>query len=507
MAIEFDIERVVNYVQRYDQSTGITTTLNVNAFDLFDSGAEVGDAMCFGAGTYNSGDPWHNLYLQISTPLSIVAAFKWYYRAGDWYELTITNDGTNGFTQSGWIEFDTPLKMIMATGEPCHLTYGIKCEIDSFTSISTVGQVDARPLTNTWRIDVSSDETMTSIKAANDSGGWGVVEQDGIRFKVTANLNIQSDGSITSLDEIVELGDDNTDRLFRNLGTLQLGDIEASGLTKQGSIWHYSSGQGAYPYVTSNGVFKLYCSEFNHRTGSDRDLYFTSGTLEFIDSTYRDNKYHNILGALNFKNTKFEVPGGGGGRLDFASDSAVFDNVIFVMASVWGRGSVEDMVFQNCDFSADYLSSITSYGTPVVAIDCDFGGDPDFKAGIYLYGKVTIKFNLNLIIHDRDGNDITNPILTIEDGNGNDIYSGVYSGGDVLLVVYVKEKASGEAQVITEYNPFTIKIEKSGYQYYQDIMDVESRLEHSISLQPSVEYIQESINAEIVEETFIGDIE
>jgi hypothetical protein len=499
MAVLFDQQKDLTKVEFYDYGSDTVNQLNVSDFDLFDNGAEVGDIMCFGWGTSGSGRPWHDLYLTISTPLQINATLDWYVLQGDfvWVALTITNDGTNGFTQSGWIEFDCPPQMNQGYAQPGYLTFAIKCEITAFTSITQVGHVDSRPQIKDFTIEVTGTETMTSIKAANDSGTWGVVDQEGSRFKIWSNFYLN--GSVLSLNELIEVGDEDVGRYMPAAtdSVLTLGEIDGNGYTQNGSVFRYTNNSSAYPVTYFRGTLTMYSSEFFHNSSAERDFLVVSTSVFYLKNSVlrsRSGRYLLNTGDCTVLNSQLIITAGSQ-RIFVSSENVVFDNVNFVMSGVWAQRD-NSFTIQNSDLSEDYLHIYPySFSAGVASsvatmIDCDLGDKSgwDGKIAPYTAGIGIIKYNLNLTMHDRDGNDISNPLLTITNANGDEVYNGVYSGGDILLEVF-KEELVNSQKTLYDYNPFTIKIEKSGYQYYQDIMDVESRLEHSISLQPSVEYI------------------
>jgi hypothetical protein len=512
MAVTFDTQKDLTKVERYDQTTGVTTLLTVSNFDIFDLGAEVGDIMCFGWGTAQWGRPWHNLYLSISTALDIDAVLTWYYLEsnGVWTELTITTDNTNGFTQSGWIEFDCPPQMNQGYQNPGYLTFAIKCEITAFTSITTVGHVDATPLINDFTITVTETETMTSIKAANDSGSWGVVDREGSNYKIWSNFYLQ--GNLTSLDELVLIGDADVGRYASTdaVSVLQLGE-EASGRSTNGSIWRLTNNAHVYPWSYIKGTLKMYASDFFHDSPSSRDFIFSSTSiLYFKDSVFRVRRDRYLYGDVTIIDSSFhalETPW----RFLISSDTLNFDNVKFIIKNLWA-GANKSFTINNTDLSASYLT-VVPYGVSsvITMIDCDLGDDFDTKINPYYNGTGIVKYNINLTIHDSDGNEITDANLKIEDSEETVIYDGIYSSGDILLEVWKKVEVNPDI-TIYDYNPFKITITKDGYQDYQDVIEIKSGIDSTIAILLTIPpldpiYYQQLISGEVSDDTVAGELE
>ena len=491
MAIAFDTSTNITRVEFYDESAGTTTALTVTDFDIFSLDASVGDAMVFCIGTHTYGYPWHNIYLEISTPLDIDASLKWYYlNDGAWNEFSLTADDTSSFTKSGWIEFDTPLLSNEWTSYPGRLTYPIKCEIDTLNSITAVGHVNATPIIKDWTINITGSETMSNVMIMDTSEGWGVVEQDGDNsYIITANLRISGEGTeLISTNEIVQVGTDTIGRSFWLItpAILQLGEIDGDGRTSGGSNWYYTSNNGSYPYVNWTGVLKMYLSSFYHRSDSGRDMYFGATTvLDWKDSTFRVGSEKYLQSNVTIVDSIIEAPT----RFFFNAADSSISNMKYVSTTLWVTSNT---TMSNLDLTATYMTGVWAWGVTAILIDCKLGSD--LGAKLYQYngnGVEIVKYNVALDIKDNAGNSVLEPNLKIVDSYGTVVYNDTYSGSDILLEVYSEENVASDL-TITDHNPFTFTITKSGYSTYTTIMDVKEKIEWEIALQPPRTVIKNS---------------
>ena len=500
--ITFDNINNLTDVKRYDLGSDTLIDLDVNNFDLFNSGAEIGDYMQFNYGSYQGSSPWHDLYLSISTALSMVATLTWYYCSGGttWVPLTITSDGTSGFTVSGTVEFDVPTDGIW--NQHGSLTHAIKCEITAFASITTVGHVDTIPTIKNWTIIVTDTETMASILAADIAGGWGVVDHYDNVYRITAHLYIN--GNLTSLNEVVKIGETNMTR-YLTTGSdcvLQLGE-DVNGYSRNGSTWIYTNNSGSYPWKYASGIWKLYVSEFIQYFASARDLAFQNMTQLYMrDSIMRIEKEKYLSGDVDIIDSILQTDY----RIFIQSNDAVFDNVKFAFGQIWAAANYS-FTLKNCDVSSIYMIPYGG-GSVVTLEDCIIYDPVESQFSAYVNGTGIIKFNFNLIIQDTNGNSIIDAHLNIIDDLGNVIYNSTYSGGEDILLEVFKVVEVVHVGTYTYHNPFTITITRNNYQTYQSIINIEKRTEMIIALQllethdriyPEVEIDEEPTTIAIVE--------
>ncbi len=502
--VTFDNSQLISKVTYWDNSTSTDTSLSQSSFDIFNTSSEVGDAMTFDYGTYSAGMPWHNLYLNITTPLNATGlVLKWYYwnyyvdeNYGGWSELNV-NDSTNNFTQAGWINFSVPNGFMQNQIHPGYLTYPLKAEIVNLTSINSVGHVSTRPTIHDWTLRITGEENMTHLKYLNDLNNWGVIKNYSTNsYVVEANFWL-GDGSTTttfnSTNELVSIGSSNRDAtmIITNYATLQLGSIdETTNSTSDGSSWVYYNRQYNYPYHLWYGTLKMYNSQFTKISKSSRDMDFRG------DGYIRNSVFDVSNGPFNFRppegymiDTSVNT-----GRQWFAYNGAdyLYKNVRFTYkyAQMWNYGN--NVTFTDMDFSDSAGLVFSPYCTwggtgkdcQMVSIDCDFGNNAlDSLIDPYHYGWGLIKFNLNINVVDSLGNNIPNVDLTLTDSNGSVVYSGLYNKSDILLTAFERWEIDSVRYDI-DHNPYTITISKDGYSDYKTTFNLTKKTDWTIALSP-----------------------
>jgi len=121
------------------------------------------------------------------------------------------------------------------------------------------------------------------------------------------------------------------------------------------------------------------------------------------------------------------------------------------------------------------------------------------------------EFNFDMLIVDDNGDPIENATISLKNNLGTEVYSGTTDSSGVITTQYILTRvfSYGNAVAdptnavsktltnITDYNPFTITVSKTGYETYESVMDITAKLNSTITLKPIVP-IRQTLDGELL---------
>jgi hypothetical protein len=350
---------------------------------------------------------------------------------------------------------------------------------------------------------VGGPYNFTDIYNADVAGGWGVTHLQGIaQFKIDAKL-VFGDGSTTTtfsatnvqiLQTNVAVADDTIIVRIENAATFTLGSLEnATAKTTQYGVSWMVDGQNTWYRLwfqaDTGAVLNIYSSLFQYvNARSD-----TQGL--FIKSASSTNRIWNTMltgyilglrdGAADHYNVYIS-------EADYAvvNQGGTFQNIFLYKAGLvwwWSSSVTITNLFLRRSFYAyafDHYSDMSQY---LINPDVDswtfhwrgYYGSPN-------YAKVYRQYTIDLHVIDKANNAIIGATVTLEDKNGNTVFSVTTNAtGDIATQTVSRgyySQATGDT--LQEYGPHTLTITKEGYQTYTENFTLSQKTNWTIALQP-----------------------
>ena len=263
MVVTFDNNQNLSDMGYYNGVTYVSRNLTTG--DFFDDTAAAEDQLYF---TWDRG-VWHDLTVNVGTPLvadAITLAWEYYERGVGWMAIPGVVDNTNGFQNAGvnTVSFPVPTawRYLRNVGVSTNDGSMIRARITAVTNISEGGANQTTAVFGKdYAIKVTGDETLASIKTANDGGGWNVVNNTANFYEIISNLRLE--GNLVIQRQTLNVGT-TVDRrvILKTSGILQLGYKDGSDNIYSGSTLNYFNIDSNYmsPYNYWYGTLNMYNS-------------------------------------------------------------------------------------------------------------------------------------------------------------------------------------------------------------------------------------------------------
>lgn len=515
MSIVFDQEKAFSYIYRYINGVYETTNLaSVAAFDLFPDDAGVGDAIYFGR--YNPSWSFHDIKFNIGTALvatNITLVWE-YQRNGSWTAIPSITDGTNDFQNTGinTVAFDVPENMTHTSYSwYTYLTidgnrkYGnyIRCRITAVSGI-TEGGANQTDTVKYKDFTIScNDESLdlATLQSASDSGSWlarsGIkaIETNGLHTIIRPHMHWSGTSAMEFHEtmKMIELGETNYPAGFRNFGggVFQLGILDASGKGDKGCyLYMHARFDTGYDYVYR---FQAFASVVRRRTGQ-YGAFAMGGVFKFVDSVFISDSRWYLPSAVSAGSEWTRSVYADNDLLYLYSGNLVIDT--FKSLDAWQGvlcGSGRPAVFSNTDIN--FKKIMRYYAADIDLVDCiniDTSNITNHSPNSgYSSLHVRIKYHVNLKIVDQKGNAISGATVKLIDTNGDETFSVTTDlNGDITeqtVMVFDKwwERDASWAEHNDDYNDFTFKITKPGYNSFVEVITINEPIKWNISLKKS----------------------
>ncbi|MCU7521614.1 MAG: hypothetical protein HF312_15450 [Ignavibacteria bacterium] len=476
MAITFDqpanIDRIYYYKKNTNTYAKRASTTN---FDLFPEDAAVGDCMVFATNQF----PWHNLTLNITTPLvaaSISVVWEYAINSYSWSAIPDVNDGTNAFRNSGTVSFSVPNAMSIAYVKSYpDQGVAIRCRITAVSGLTEGGANSGLTATVLdWALHLDGAVyTPADLQTTSDTNGWGVVSSINNAYQIDSNVFIGKSAAATwQLSNcFVTIGTATNLRSLQMVGAskLQLGNL-VNGMSANGATLRYYPYSNTQPYNTwsAASTFNMYDSFFWKPQGSFNEVSISS-VCDIRNSILSGDAYYfpsNSTGQI--LDTTLEC---NGRSTYFYSKLMAISNLLIANAGGVYLGT-PDARITNTDFGSDKKASAVNYNLTVYAQDCDFVDyDTQVNNGS-LTNTIHAQYTVILSVADTDGNAIDGAHATLVNSTGSIIYDGdAFPANGLLVTTYTARGVDG-VQVRSHLDPFTLTITKRGYEPYTRIFNI-----------------------------------
>ena len=489
------------HILTYDNSAYTHNySLRQTDFDYFRDDAAVGDYIVFGW----VWEKWHNLKLNITTPLvadAINIVWEYLDYNGIWQTLTVT-DNSNMFQNSGSqvVEFEPPIDWkyvrINTPGTEYTRSYGshIRARIVSVTNISEGGANGTiRPDGKDFTVQITGTETLPSIyDYVKNTLGLDYIVRTGETYQFYCNFRIgDTDATATTftmLGESLEMGETNY-TLGSNYGwyagkfslfspnttdVWNMGNSTGNGCNLRLNV----SSTGKSPYNYLFGIFNWYNSHCYKEFGGYGEGGMRGGVKTFENCIFSPWQSFYLPGGStgSFKNCIIDVNTTWWYIYSRLWD---FDNIQVIAGSgIFAQGAT----LSNTDFGSKILYCYSQYN---YLIDCTIDDlSSAFNVAVRTSCGGIVQYHYNADVIDEDGTSITANI-EIKNSEGTVVYDSD-SSTDVLLTTYQDVTTSTTTNnVVTNFNPFTITISKAGYVTYEEKITITKRIDKKVALKTS----------------------
>lgn len=483
MAVTFDNNQDLSNMVHFDGNATYTARDKTTG-DFFNDNDRVGACLYFGW----SRGVWHDLVVDVGTPLvagSITLVWEYYHRISGWIAVPGIVDNTNAFQNAGvnTVSFPVPARWHFQynIGWYSHNGLMIRARITAVTNLTEGGaNKNTAVYGKDYAIKITGDEKMSTVKIANDSGGWGVVNNTAKYYQIISNLRLA--GNFIVQRETLDVGTELDRRvILKASGILELGKKDVSGDFYNGATINYWNADTPQmnPYNKWYGTLNMYNSKIWKHTGGYGD--------------------YALKCALDVQSSAFEMQVN---TLMFDACTGIIKDVTFVIVSqnpwvYWYSGNceIDNMIFgkvggvlagsggsiiKNTDFGTTKRYVIGNNYRSVYALNCDFD---DVTTQAYATGTgnaIYVKYTLKLMVIDRNNNLITGYNVKLTDSQGNILNNGAWTDQDITT--HLSETDGAGNRTDTDYNPMTIEISKAGYQTYTSKFTIEKGLDWTITL-------------------------
>lgn len=195
----------------------------------------------------------------------------------------------------------------------------------------------------------------------------------------------------------------------------------------------------------------------------------------------------NFRGSGNFKNVSasFIYP---------QSSNYVFENCVFegdtsgavLRVSSGYSVVVKDSEIINNNAGGSEIQHWGGFTGTLNVIDCITNPDNwQWRPGAN--GITNLKYTVNVKVTDKDGNALSGVTVTLNDVDGNQIFSlTTDANGEITEQTVTSKTYTGDTPTIDNNNPFTLTIEKAGYQTYVKKFVLEEKAKWEIKLAKAV---------------------
>ena len=512
VTITFDNVLNFSYIYKNAGASDYTDYAASTAFDLFSDSAVVDDTIDFLIRSPTL--PYHNINFDIGTALAATSiTLVWeYYKNSVWTAIPSVTDNTNSFQTTGVnsVLFDVP--QYMQAGVTCYYSpmyvngvrkdgLRIRCRISAVSGITEGGRTqNTRLTTNDWKINATNETALTcaALQSASDAGSWmaygttKAVETLGDQTIIRTNAFFTGTTEFTATNQTIQIGqEDYPSSLHTGSATsFTLGELDANGRGKNGCMMiNHTRYSTSYTYIYD---FQAFGSVIRRRTGSYGAMEMR-GVFKVVDSVFSSDERWYLSGSVAAGSRWTRSVYADADLLYLYSAYLVIDGFKFIDASqgILCGGSA---TFSNTDFGN--LTGVGKairryYSSTITLIDCINIDKTQIFNVAPLNGAdrhVIIKYNINLQVLDEDNNPINSATVTLTDTAGTETFSVTTdSNGDIteqLITAYDRwwEYADSWAQHNDDYNDFTIRIMKDGYQDYSEEKTIAGPVTKSITL-------------------------
>lgn len=312
--------------------------------------------------------------------------------------------------------------------------------------------------TNTITLDGVNTYTLLDIYNADVAGGWSVVSKVGEMYLFMCHMIIgDAAGNATKLidtDVGFQIGVTGT---RKNFNTKVGSSFEMTGCILK--FWLLSQ-------KISFGTWKFENSSIYVRESAVLCLY--------------------MVGNQNHKRSEFDV------TYWYSRDGICSYYKCLAIVSVnflyYTTGIVDDLTITGnflCSMSTPTLKNTEISGNVLlrasapncILINTTWGGSLTIEGAT---GYLHDKWEFNVLVTDKDNNPITGSGIELKDKYGVVKHTGTTGIDGKLSSVWevLANKYVGTSEIKTEYNPFTLKVRKSGYIDYETIITIDHKIEN-----------------------------
>lgn len=479
MAILFDQLRDFDYIYRYNGAFSANLNDSVT-LDYFDDDASVGDYIVFGY-TLTTGYPFHDLSFNVGTALATTSiTVVWEYQStSGWTAIPGVTDNTNAFQNAGTntVTFTVPENWDHAPPVNGQQGYFVRCRISAVSGITEGGaQQTDKVQAKDWAIEVTGTSVVTSdIYDADQAGGWGVFTKLGDNlFLCSSNLFV-GDGSTSTWLTLKDLALALESKLVITASAVcDAGILQDAGekTTSNGADIRFTKRYNNTWYshwLDSSGEFNIYGGCIR---GDKSDGYFT----RIYQSTVEDcDNFRPIDSNADFNRLSITSPGA---SAIWPKESASYNDLYVYESEYAIRTWATDKTITVNNFKGRsntylwYLQGPSGKNETLNLVNADTGTwDIYWDKTVFTASYLNRQYTVDIQVLDENNNGIQGATVTLEDKNGTQIFSlSTAADGTITQQTVTSHQyswASGSDPGVTtdtDYNDFTLKIQKTGYQ-------------------------------------------
>jgi len=307
---------------------------------------------------------------------------------------------------------------------------------------------------------------MSGAYAADQAGGWGYLTQlANTNFYHMAGHLYIGDGSTdttwTDTRMSIKFDSEKDLRVF-NKAVATFGEWVGSsnaGGSRLGCQFQFNTGtNGHFVMQFDNGsTVYFYGCQFMAWSWKKGYIYFVSGSIVRMWECNLSYFYGLYMYTDSFDFRRCNCCYFNYGMVLYKSPSVMKDihNVYAEYGAYPGTSTIERFFERNNDFS------LRVHTGNAVLVNADLSGDPPLISST---GSITDKVTWNIKVVDENGDPINGATVRLTDSQSNVTEVSTDVNGNIPEQTLTRGTWTTTSEIFTDYNPYTVKIKKAGYQ-------------------------------------------